>query len=596
MATISPQRLEALRAMPYQEYLTTPEWQATRKHILQRDHYQCQGCHAVDVLLHVHHYTYERLGCEQDEDLVTLCEDCHEELHRLMADPPKLSFLQRWSVGLGTAVIGTIGVEGLLRAPLPAEIGVLVGAFLLASKSPTIYGWLKEKVPPEPLAWLGHAPQSRKERKPSLLDIWLARAPKQPDPPDEAEMAAFMAEWEAVQRGDLPGEVGSDEDGEDPFEDVEGEDDLVTVAFRGQKPVRVFSDLLKTGWRPTLEQIYVGTDTRGNHLFVPVAKLWHIALAGSTGHGKSSLLRLLLAQLCYLKLPVVLLNPHYMIYDFDHREDWTPYTPYLKSDPMECKKIANIESMLRWMATDLLERRKERASQGRSAGKPFFFLLDEYPDIKAEIKDAPELVGKLLRQGRKYGIYLIVASQNYDVKTLGVEGEGGVRKCFRTIFYVGGDPVSVKELLNTKVSEIPENDLGQGTIMLKCATIEDPIVASVPYLDNESLSLLLGPSTYAKPSTPEVPTSELEEMGAKRTEHRDKPTMKPNIEDKGPKAEDIDLTILILCWNGGANSVEKLMKAFKMTHHQATVARKRILDCAEKHIDEEKEKDAYGNE
>lgn len=35
----------------------------------------------------------------------------------------------------------------------------------------------------------------------------------------------------------------------------------------------------------------------------------------------------------------------------------------------------------------------------------------------------------------------------------GVEGEGGVRKCFRTIFYVGWDPVSVKELLNKKVTE-----------------------------------------------------------------------------------------------------------------------------------------------
>src|SRR5215475_14250466 len=120
---ISPERLEALRAMPYEEYLTTPEWLATRKRILKRDHYQCQGCRATNVMFNVHHYTYARLGCELDEDLVTLCEVCHDELHRLMKDPPKLSFLQRCGVGLSTAVLGTVGMEGFLHAPLPAEIG-----------------------------------------------------------------------------------------------------------------------------------------------------------------------------------------------------------------------------------------------------------------------------------------------------------------------------------------------------------------------------------------------------------------------------------------------------------------------------------------
>src|SRR5215469_617035 len=318
---------------------------------------------------------------------------------------------------------------------------------------------------------------------------------------NDENLAAFDAEWEAARA-----EVAS------TFYRGIDEDDLPTVVFRGQKPVNAFSDLLKTGWRPSLDQIYLGTKQSGEHIFVPVAKLWHVALAGATGHGKSSLMRLLMAQLCSLQLSVVLLNPHYTIYDLDQDEDWTPFTPYLKRDPLECAEMANIETMLRWMATDLLPRRIERKRRGQSAGKPFFFILDEFPDIKDEIKDAPALISKLLRQGRKYGIYLIVASQGYDVKTLGVEGEGGIRKCFRTIFYVGGDPVSVKELLNKKVSDIPENDLGQGTIMLKCATIKDPIIASVPYLDNLSLYILLGDTTYVAPSSQEVHTDELEDV------------------------------------------------------------------------------------
>jgi hypothetical protein len=561
--------------MPYEEYLTTPEWLATRKHILKRDNYQCQGCHAKNVLFHVHHYTYERLGCEEDADLVTLCEACHDELHRRLADLPKIPFLHKCAIGLGAATIGTIGIEGFLQAPLPAEIGVLLGAILLAKNSPQIYARLKEMVPPEVLAWLGNAPEASRDGKPTFLDIWFARTPKPAhiSAPEE-DVYTIIANMPDVR----PDEDDEDQD-EDDVEDFEGEDDLITVAFAGQKQIHVFSDLLKTGWRPTFDQIYMGTDKNGNHLFVPVTKLWHIALAGATGYGKSSLMRLLMAQLCYLKLSIVLLNPHYMIYDFNHKEDWTPYTPYLKRDPMECKKIANIEIMLRWMADDLLERRKERASRGESAGKPFFFILDEFPDIKAEIKDAPTLIGKLLRQGRKYGIYLIVASQNYDVKTLGVEGEGGVRKCFRTIFYVGGDPVSVRELLNKKVSDIPENDLGQGTIMLRCASIQDPIVASVPYLDNESLYILLGPTTYVKP-VQEVQTDELEEhaadLSAKHIEIVDEPTIKPNIPDKRLKSEDLHIDTLIQAWNAGINTVSKIESFFRMSHGEAYKGYKRV--------------------
>ena len=175
---VSPERLAELRAMPYEEYLLTPEWQATRKRILKRDNYQCQGCHTKHATLNVHHYTYERLGCELDTDLVTLCVDCHEELHRQLADPPKLSFLQKCGIGMSAAVLGTIGIEGFLQAPLPAEIGVLIGAFLLAKNSPKIYASLKENLPEEVMGYLGQAPRERKPGEVSVVDAWLGRTPK----------------------------------------------------------------------------------------------------------------------------------------------------------------------------------------------------------------------------------------------------------------------------------------------------------------------------------------------------------------------------------------------------------------------------------
>ena len=83
---ISPERVAVLQEMSYEQYLTTPEWQATRKRIVRRDNNQCQKCHATNNL-EVRHYTYERLRCELDEDLVTLCHDCQAPVSGIVIAP-----------------------------------------------------------------------------------------------------------------------------------------------------------------------------------------------------------------------------------------------------------------------------------------------------------------------------------------------------------------------------------------------------------------------------------------------------------------------------------------------------------------------------
>jgi hypothetical protein len=75
-------RIKELRAMPYVEYLQTSEWKNKRLKTLKRSGYHCQLCNKSDVMLNVHHRTYERLGCERIGDLITLCHDCHEKFHK----------------------------------------------------------------------------------------------------------------------------------------------------------------------------------------------------------------------------------------------------------------------------------------------------------------------------------------------------------------------------------------------------------------------------------------------------------------------------------------------------------------------------------
>lgn len=65
------------------------QWQKKKNKILTRDNFTCAICgkHGDEhTLMHVHHITYK--NCKNgkawdcpDEDLVTLCEDCHKKVH-----------------------------------------------------------------------------------------------------------------------------------------------------------------------------------------------------------------------------------------------------------------------------------------------------------------------------------------------------------------------------------------------------------------------------------------------------------------------------------------------------------------------------------
>lgn len=79
---ISPERLLELKTMSYKKYLWTPEWEMTRLLALNRADFKCQYCGYKDKL-QVHHFSYATRGCERDEDLIVLCNNCHELNHGL---------------------------------------------------------------------------------------------------------------------------------------------------------------------------------------------------------------------------------------------------------------------------------------------------------------------------------------------------------------------------------------------------------------------------------------------------------------------------------------------------------------------------------
>lgn len=66
-------------------------WKTRADEIRELDHHRCAMCGAEGVELHVHHLAYQpspfHLWDATDNELVTLCKDCHEKIHQSIIRP-----------------------------------------------------------------------------------------------------------------------------------------------------------------------------------------------------------------------------------------------------------------------------------------------------------------------------------------------------------------------------------------------------------------------------------------------------------------------------------------------------------------------------
>lgn len=65
----------------FDEYLESVKWKQLRFEIIRRADNICERCYE-DRIHTIHHLTYENSGCESTEELLGVCNKCHEELHR----------------------------------------------------------------------------------------------------------------------------------------------------------------------------------------------------------------------------------------------------------------------------------------------------------------------------------------------------------------------------------------------------------------------------------------------------------------------------------------------------------------------------------
>ncbi len=73
-----------MKKLSYAEQLRHPMWQRKRLEVMQRDDFACQSCYGTEATLNVHHKRYVKGRMAWDypaDELVTLCQECHESKH-----------------------------------------------------------------------------------------------------------------------------------------------------------------------------------------------------------------------------------------------------------------------------------------------------------------------------------------------------------------------------------------------------------------------------------------------------------------------------------------------------------------------------------
>lgn len=175
----------------------------------------------------------------------------------------------------------------------------------------------------------------------------------------------------------------------------------------------------------------VGKSIAGENVYIDIAKMPHLLVAGATGMGKSVCINALLISLLYKASPedlrLILIDPK--------RVEFSPYNgiPHLLV-PVVCEVKKSIGT-LQWAVTEM-ERRFEileascvrdigeyndRVDRGAIDADKFariVIVIDELYDLKMQVPEIDDYIIRLTQKARAAGIHVIIGTQRPSVDVI----------------------------------------------------------------------------------------------------------------------------------------------------------------------------------
>lgn len=174
--------------------------------------------------------------------------------------------------------------------------------------------------------------------------------------------------------------------------------------------------------------IAIGTTVDGRHLTVPLEKLPHLLVAGTTGSGKSVFISSCITSLCYARRPeemrLLLIDPKRVEMKIFEKLPHTLMPPVVES-----KKAVHA---LAWAVSEM-EKRYEKFAQARARDLKTYnakvlpkdrlpyivIVIDELADLMfTSPKEVEDYICRLAQMARATGMHLIIATQRPSVNVV----------------------------------------------------------------------------------------------------------------------------------------------------------------------------------
>lgn len=155
---------------------------------------------------------------------------------------------------------------------------------------------------------------------------------------------------------------------------------------------------------------------------LPPARRGHVLIAGETDSGKSSAM----VEVLRARRGAVVLDPHW------NGRDW--------GGARVIGGGRNFDAIREYMdeMRRTLRERYEAREGGRTEFAPLTVAVDEMPAIVGALgRDIEATWREWLREGRKVGLFLVLATQSTRVRTLGIEGERDLLENFTYVLVLG---------------------------------------------------------------------------------------------------------------------------------------------------------------